>query len=261
MSHLPGHLFAGVPKAQIQEALRRRNLPLDTIVMPYTLLYVDTGKHRVLLDTGAGNLAPSTGRLLDNLRAEGIEPADIDTVLITHAHPGHVGGALDEKGVPVYANARYYVSRQEWEFWTLDLAFSRASERLVSIARRNLEAIRSRATLVDRESECVPGIGVLPAPGHTPGHLVVSISSGKERLLYLGDTVLHLLHLEHPNWTSIYDVLPKRAAASRHRMLDLAAKENAMVCAHHLAPFPGLGHVIVRGEGWQWRPIRMGQRS
>lgn len=256
MNHPPGHLFADVPKAQIKEALQQRNLSTDYIMTPYIHLYINTGKHQVLVDMGAGGLAPNTGKLPTNMKAAGIEPADIDTVIITHAHPAHVGGALDDKGVPVYANARYYLRREEWEFWTLDIAFARASERHVFIARRNLEAIRERMSLIDREGEIVPGIGVILASGHTPGHMVIFVSSGDEQLLYVSDTVLHPLHLEHPDWTSIYDILPEQATASKRRILDLAAEEKTLVCAHHFPPFPGLGHVIKRGERWQWRPTR-----
>ena len=74
--------------------------------------------------------------------------------------------------------------------------------------------LTTNGTLLDEEAEIVPGIGVLPAPGHTPGHMVVSVSSGSEVLLYIADTVLHPLHLEHPDWCSIYDIAPERARAS-----------------------------------------------
>lgn len=110
------NFFANVPKAQIEEALRQRNLPIDYITTPYTYLYIHTGEHRVLVDMGAGDLAPTTGRLLQSMKGAGIDPADIDMVIITHAHPDHVGGTLDEEGKPVYPNARYYIWKDEWNF-------------------------------------------------------------------------------------------------------------------------------------------------
>lgn len=117
--------FANAPGEQVEESLRRHGLPTEQITTPYTLLFVDTGHHRALVDTGAGNLGehaaalfPSvdhsttvTGKLLDNLRATGIEPSEIDTVVITHAHPDHVGGTLDEAGNLVFEGAHYFVSR------------------------------------------------------------------------------------------------------------------------------------------------------
>jgi glyoxylase-like metal-dependent hydrolase (beta-lactamase superfamily II) len=258
VNYPPGHLFANVSKARVEEALRGRGGPVDYITTPCTCLCVDTGAHRVLVDMGAGKAAPGTGHLRPNLAAAGVEPASIDTVIITHAHPAHVGGTLDDEGRPVYANARYYLWADEWAFWTSAFAFAKASERHVSLARANLEPIRDQLTLLDREGEIVPGICALPAPGHTPGHAVVSLSSGNECLLYVGDLGMHLLHLEHPDWSPIYDIAPGQAKASKRRILNRAAEGEALVMGHHLSPFPSLGHVLKKGDAWQWRPIDVG---
>ena len=251
------NFFANVPRAQVEEALRQRDLPIDYVTTPYTYLYVDTGAHRVLVDMGAGDLRPGTGRLVPNMVAAGIDPRDIDTVAITHAHPDHVGGTLDDEGKLVYANAHYYVWKEEWDFWFSELAGAKTPERFVTCARTNLEPLRERATLLDRESRIVPGVRAIPAPGHTPGHMVVSVSSADERLLYVGDTVLYPLHLEHPDWTPIYDIIPEKAAASKRWIFDLAAEERAWVIGQHFPPFPSLGHVVKKGQGWEWQPLEV----
>jgi glyoxylase-like metal-dependent hydrolase (beta-lactamase superfamily II) len=256
MDHPSGHLFANVPQAQIQEGLRRYNLPTDCVVTPCTHLFVNTGEQCVLVDAGMGSLAPSTGRLPENMRTAGVEPGSIDTVILTHAHPAQIGGLLDGAGKPVYINARYHLWKGEWEFWTAEGAFSKAPERHIAIARKNLDSIWDRLCLVDCEGEIVPGVGIVSAPGHTPGQLVVSVSSDDERLLYVSDIVLHPLHLEHPDWISIYDILPKQAAASKRRILDLAVEEKALLCAHHFSPFPSLGYIVRKGQGWRWLPIK-----
>ena len=122
--------FANVPREHVEDVLRRHNLPTDRVTTPYTCLFVDTGQHRVLIDTGAGKLAaaapmmfPSidhattvTGTLFRNLEAAGIDRSTVDTVIITHAHPDHVGGTLDDDGSLLFANAQYVVPRDEWEF-------------------------------------------------------------------------------------------------------------------------------------------------
>lgn len=261
--------FANAPGEQVEESLRRHGLPTEQITTPYTLLFVDTGHHRVLVDTGAGNLGehaaalfPSvdhsttvTGKLLDNLRATGIEPSEIDTVVITHAHPDHVGGTLDEAGDLVFEGAHYFVSREEWDFWTSDAATTKAPPPMVNIARRNLEPLRNRLNFIDDASEAVPGIRAVATPGHTPGHIALSITSDGEQLLHVSDSVLHPLHLEHPGWTPGFDTSPEQAAASKHRIFDRAAEEEALVFAHHFPPFPNLGHVLKQEERWLWQPI------
>jgi glyoxylase-like metal-dependent hydrolase (beta-lactamase superfamily II) len=209
----------------------------------------------VLVDVGAGELAPRTGKLRRNLRAAGIEAGTIDVVIITHAHPAHVGGAIDPDGRPTYPNARYAMWQGEWDFWTSEGAFAKASERHVRIARRNLEPIRDRLELIRRECEVAYGIRVIHAPGHTPGHMAVAVSADGGRLLCIGDAAMHLFHLEHPDWAPIYDIDPKEAATSRRRILDLVVGEQALVMGQHLHPFPGLGRVIQKGAGWDWLPI------
>ena len=99
-------------------ALDDHRLPPDKVLSPYTCLLIETGRHVVLVDTGAGESSPTTGAIRARLEVAGIRPKDVDTVILTHAHPDHIGGVIDCTGRAAYPNARYVLSEREWEFWT-----------------------------------------------------------------------------------------------------------------------------------------------
>lgn len=248
-------MVTNAPRSDVVAALRAHGLPTQIITTPYAYLCVDAGEHKVLVDMGAGDLAPTTGRLLESMHNAGTTPADIDAVFITHAHPDHVGGALNAEGEPVFANANYFICKAEWDFWFSDEAMVRPGEWFADYARRNLAPLKEKMVLLEREDEILPGVSVLFAPGHTPGHMVVSFASDGGRLLCTGDTVLHPLHLDHPDWLPTFDILPEPAAASKQRIFDLAASTGSLVLGQHFPPFPNLGHVAKKEIGWEWQPI------
>lgn len=255
LNYRPEMLFANVPREELQGLMRMSNLPTEYVTTPYTCLLLRRGDQLVLIDTGAGSLlAETAGKLSESLTEAGFTPRDIGTVILTHAHPDHVGGNLDSQGQLVHPNAVFFIFRDEWDFWTSDAAAS-APERFVQVARRNLEPIRDRVTLIDDDQEIVPGIRAVAAVGHTPGHMALSITSGHEQLLHVSDTVLYPWHLGHPDWVPVFDLMPDAAAQTKRRVFDRAAAEKSMVFAHHFPPFPAIGHVERQGSRWEWLPI------
>ena len=216
----------------------------------------------MLVDTGFNGAQPGTGQLLPSLRAAGVAPADITTVVLTHAHPDHILGLLGADGLPVFAAARHVMARPEWDFWATDpslgeLAIDAATrEQFRAAPRAVLPAIRDRLELVDFGGEVAPGIVALAAPGHTPGHMALEITSGGERLLHLVDAATHpVLHLRHTDWFSPVDNWPAHSVPTRRRLLDRAAEERPLVLGYHFE-FPGLGWVVRHGEAdWRWEPI------
>lgn len=247
-------MVTNAPLPDVKAALQAHGLPKDAITTPYAYLYVDTGKHKILVDMGAGNLTPDTGRLLESMHDAGLSPEEIDIVFITHAHPDHVGGALNNDGKPAFTNADYLICKVEWDFWFSEEAMVRPGEWFTNYARQKLVPLKEKTVLLQREEEVLPGVSVLFAPGHTPGHMVVSFTSDGERLLYTGDTVIHPIHLDHPDWLPVFDILPESAAASKHRIFNLAASTRSWVLGQHFPPFPNLGHVVKKEIGWEWQP-------
>jgi len=257
------NFFVNAPEDRLRRVLRDYNIVPEQwgeYVSPYICLVISDGRDHVLVDTGAGNIAPTTGRLIPNLEAEGFSPEDIDTVILTHGHPDHIGGTVDDSGRPAFPNARYVMWKDEWDFWTSEPDLSglriddHGKEILVKVATNALHPITDQLTLIEREVEVIPGIRVLSASGHTPGHIAVSVVSDEAQLLHISDTALHPVHLEQPDWCSSVAFYPEKVTASRLRLFGKAASEKALVMATHF-PFPGLGYIVRKGEGWKWSPI------
>ncbi len=254
-------LFPGVPEKLLRPVLQEHNVELKEVndwIIPFVGLLVKTRDQMVLIDTGADGLGPDTGKLLRNLEAVGVKPEDIDIIIHTHAHRDHLGGNTDGEGNLVFWRARYLMWKDEWDFWTAEetkpLYEGTGREAALEWALRNLIPIKDRVELIDRDGEILSGIKAISAPGHTPGHMALSIESMGEELLCLGDTVHHVIHLEHPEWALAIDFDREQVNATRRRLLSRAAEERSLVFAPHL-PFPGLGHVIPKGDAWQWLPI------
>ncbi len=251
------HMFANVPLEQVTQALSQRGLPTDLFFTPYACLYVNTGSHHILVDMGGGDVMPNAGKLRENLIASGVEPSQIDTILITHAHPDHIGGTTTPEGELLYPNAHYFIWHKEWDFWRSDTAVEIAPMRHVTLARERLAYLEGRVTLIETGTEIVPGVWGIDAAGHTPGHMALSFVSEGTQLIHISDTVLTPLHLEYPDWLPVFDILPDEAAVSKQRLFNQASSEKALVFAHHFPPFPNIGYVSKRGTGWEWRPVQV----
>jgi glyoxylase-like metal-dependent hydrolase (beta-lactamase superfamily II) len=257
--------FNDAPSETLASALAERSLAPERIPSPYTCLFVDTGDHLVVVDTGGDRAAlqnlmppgvvPDVGRFAESLAQAGVDPRDVDPVIITHAHPDHIGGNADRSGAPFFPNASIALRREEWAYWTSESTLAAQPPLYADPVRRHLLPFADRVELIAEDREIVPGIHVLHAPGHTPGHMAVAVQSGGEELLYISDAALHPLLLEHPDWGMTFDLDPATALASRRVLFDRAAERDALVLAFHFDPFPSLGRVTSAGAGWRWHPI------
>ena len=254
--------LTNLSKATYAPLLAARGEDVDFVDLPYTCLFVDTGRLRVLVDTGSGvnSDRPTSGQLLPLLRAHGVQPDQIDLVILTHGHGDHVGGCLDASGRPVFSNARHVLSRREWDFWMsepaldelpVDEAFKR---RMLTSVLTNLRGVQQQLELIQLDAELAPGVNAIDAFGHSPGHMAVEMTSDGERLLFVADAIVLPLHAEYPETIGVTDHQRDETVATRIRLLEYAARERALVATSHLA-FPGVGHVRPKGRRWQWQAV------
>jgi glyoxylase-like metal-dependent hydrolase (beta-lactamase superfamily II) len=252
-------LFSNAPKDCLKQRLLEHNLKHEQWtewITTYICLVISTGKHRVLVDTGANGLGPNTGKLLPNLRASRISPESIDIVILTHGHPDHIGGNTNHDGKLAFPHAQFVMWKDEWIFWNSEQAELHFDEHvrdlLLTYARKNLPPIQDQLSLIDRETEIVPGIHTVMAHGHTPGHMAVRITSMGKHLLCVSDAFLHPIHIKEPEWCAPVDFAHQQVATTRRRLCNLAVTKNALVLAFHF-PFPGLGHIIRKNGQWRWQ--------
>ncbi len=253
-------MFPNAPAAELTSALEKRHLPLENVLCPYTCLLVQTGRNVILVDAGGGESSSTTGAIRARLEMEGVRPADVDTVVLTHAHPDHIGGTVDPRGQPVFRNARHVIAEAEWEYWTRGVpavSMSPCGDIQAGIRRnacRCLAALRFQLETVSGEEELAAGVRLVPCPGHTPGHTGVLLYDGPDRLLAIGDAAVHPLHLEHPAWENGFDLQPDVAIVTRSGLAHRAATEHLRLMAFHF-PFPSVGrvHPLAAG-GWEWTP-------
>lgn len=220
---------------------------------------VESAGRKVLIDTGAGGkFGPEMGKIAGHLRTLGVEPNEIDMVLLTHAHPDHVGGLTDDKGEAIYPFAELVVNAAEHEFWTDQDNAAQASgdaEVAFKIATDAFAAYSSRTRLISDGDEVLPGITAKLLPGHTIGHTGYEVRSGSSSLLVWGD-IAHFpgIQFADPEAGMLFDFDREVTKTTRLKILEEVSTSGVMITGMHL-DFPTFGHVVRELDHYQFIPI------
>jgi glyoxylase-like metal-dependent hydrolase (beta-lactamase superfamily II) len=238
----------------VKGAMVKAGFTPDFVSIPFTVVVVKNGGKTILCDSGTGGqVQPTAGKMMSNMKAAGIDPASIDSILISHFHPDHIFGLMEkETNKPVFPNAEIIVSDVEYKFWTDPTVVDRLPEARKGLARRIQAVFPTWKNIkqVEGEPEVAPGIRFVSAPGHTPGHRAFHLASGSSQLMISNDTAyLPALVVAHPEWHGQYDQDANTAEASRRKLLDRVIADKMMICGYHF-PFPGAGMVSKDGSGY-----------
>lgn len=230
--------FSNTPKEMIQHIPNEYEAPLN-------FLLINTGEKIILIDTGFGeDYLPKRGRLLKQLRQEGISPEDIHTVIITHGHMDHIGG-LSRDGVPVFVNADHIIRKEEWDYWM---------KQPETLEYKKLIPIKKQVRFVSSDIDLYPGIRLIHTPGHTDGHVVVYVHSKENRLLVASDILNDPSTISHLPSHIAAEVCPETGMKTRDLFLQESYSQSDQLFVCHY-PFPGLGHVEKHYGEWKWVPL------
>jgi glyoxylase-like metal-dependent hydrolase (beta-lactamase superfamily II) len=241
-----------------KQALGNAGLSTDYVTIPLTVVVLTLNGKHIMMDAGSGaQWQPTAQGVLGNMKAAGIDPANISTILISHFHPDHIFGLM-EKGTnkPVYPNAELIVSVDEYKWWTEPGRVEKLPEARRPLGQRinTVFPTWKNFTLVEGEKEVAPGIQLIKAPGHTPGHSAFLLSSGNEQLMLSNDLAyVPALLAPHPEWQGAYDQDGPMAVATRRKLLDRVIADKLRVCGAHF-PFPGSGVFSKDGGAYAFVP-------
>lgn len=237
-------------------------LPPEMLEWPLNVIVVRSGGRTILIDAGLGMdpdlHLPKAGRLVQRLQAAGIDLTSVTDVVLTHMHMDHIGGLLvDGVKERLRPDLRIHVAAAELKFWEAP-DFSRASmpegfpDALRRAAKKFVSEYHSRLRPFEEEHEVAPGVVVRRTGGHTPGHSVVRLASGGDRLTFAGDAVFQV-GFDRPDWHNGFEHDPEEAARVRVSLLRELAVTREPLVATHLS-FPSVCYVSVAGDAFRCVP-------
>lgn len=258
---MPDKFVVNVSKDEAIKAAVAAYMPEGKVTIPFSPMIVNTGSKLIAIDTGNGLGAHATskgvvGQARLNMDAAGIDPKDINIVLISHFHGDHIGGLKNANGSLAFPNAEIKVPAPELAFWS-DEANAAKANGFNKAQFPNVKKLMAglKVTTYESGKEVAPGITSMWTPGHTPGHHSFVVASGSKSILVQTDVSnIPSLFLQNPDWHSAFDNEPELAQKTRHKVYDMAAAEKTTVVGYHF-PYPCVGHVEKAGNGYRLVPV------
>jgi glyoxylase-like metal-dependent hydrolase (beta-lactamase superfamily II) len=243
-----------------KEALAKAGLTTEFMPIPLTVVVLKIGDKYVMIDSGSGvgQWQANATNLPSNMKAAGIDRGQISTILVSHFHPDHVWGLM-EKGTnaAVFPNAELIVSSTEYKWWTEPGRVEKLPEGRKPAGKRIGDVFPTWKNwkLAEDNAEVAPGVRLLAAPGHTPGHSAFLVTSGKDQLMVSNDAMyVPALLAPHPDWQGAYDQDGATAVTTRRKLMDRVIADKMMVCGAHF-PFPGRGTFTKDGDAYAFAPL------
>jgi glyoxylase-like metal-dependent hydrolase (beta-lactamase superfamily II) len=252
-----------IKNASVEEtkaALAKAGLTTEFMPIPLTVIVLKIGDKHIMVDSGSGvgQWQANATNLPANMKAAGIDRSQISTILVSHFHPDHVWGLM-EKGTnaPVFPNAELIVNGNEYNWWTESGRVEKLAEGRRAAGKRIADNFPTWKNwkLVQNNAEVAPGVRLIAAPGHTPGHSAFLVTSGKEQLMVSNDTMyVPALLAPHPEWQGTYDQDGPTAVVTRRNLVDQVIADKMMICGAHF-PFPGAGAFVKDGDAYAFVPV------
>ncbi len=244
----------------VKKALTAANMGPDKIQNPFTPTAVRVGGRVILFDVGFGaNGAPTVGKLQDNMKAAGLDPAAVSAVVISHFHGDHISGLwAKETSEQIYPNAEIWMPEVDYKLVTDPSLIEKAPEGQRPMLRRIQSTFPTWKNIKQYNdgAEIAPGVRALATPGHTIGHMAFHVSSGGQQLFIQGDVAgVPAVFVKNPTWASMADADGPKAAETRKALYDRIIAEKAMVAGYHFY-FPNVGTISKDGDGYAFEAVK-----